>query len=263
MILCLDIGNSTLHGGVFDGDELVLEFRRATAPQSTSDELGLFLRGVLREADTSLVPSAITAVGLCSVVPELQHALRNCCQRYFDRAPFELHAGVDAGLDNHYRNPLEVGADRIANAVALATLYPGRDAIAIDFGTATTFDVVSAAGAFLGGAIAVGPRLWIDALGRGTAKLSAVEIVEPAAVVGRSMIEGVQSGLYYGYVGVIRELIDRITAEAFAGSARPPVIVGAGGFAGLFSGAGLFHHHHPDLVLRGVLAAMRRHQAVR
>jgi len=254
MILCLDVGNSTIHGAVFEDDKVLMEFRRASESHATSDELGIFLRAVLRE--NAIDWRTIDRIAYCSVVPDAVHSLRNCCLKYFDTAPFVLRAGAKTGLNIKYRNPLEVGADRIANAVAATHLFPDRNVIVVDFGTATTFDVITRHRDYLGGAILAGPRLSIDALGRGTAKLSAVEIIKPAQAIGRSTVENIQSGLYFGQIGMIKELTQRITDEAFLDDTQP-LIVGAGGFSGLFEDAGLFDDIVSDLVLRGVNFALR------
>ena len=140
MILVLDIGNSQIYGGVFDDDRLALQFRRTTRAENTSDEFGLFCRQVLRENDVD--PAAITAVAICSVVPDLVHSVRNASMKYFGLRPFLLEPGVRTGLKIRYRNPLEVGSDRIAGAIAAAKLFPGRNAIIVDFGTATTIDAL-------------------------------------------------------------------------------------------------------------------------
>lgn len=251
MILTLDVGNSNIHGVVFDGPEVRLEFRRTTT-NITSDEVGLFLRGVIRE--NGLDWRDITAIGFCTVVPDAVHALRNACRKYFETTPFVLAAGVKTGLKIRYRNPSEVGADRIANAIGLSERYPDRNGIAVDFGTATTFEVVTADKEYLGGVIAPGLRLSVDALGRGTAKLSSVEIIAPDHTIGRSAVEGIQSGVWFGHVGMIKEVVERVTEEAFGGVR--PVIVGSGGFAGLFEDAGIFDEIVPDLVPRGIRVAM-------
>ncbi len=137
MMLCLDIGNSHIHGGVFDGDQLQVQFRMASKTGASSDEYGVFLRAVLRE--NGVVPGDIKAVALCSVVPDELYPINACCQKYFGLEPFILQAGVKTGLQIGYRNPLEVGADRIANAIAVTHLFPQNDAVIIDLGTATKF----------------------------------------------------------------------------------------------------------------------------
>ncbi len=142
MILCLDIGNSHIYGGVFEGDQLRLTFRKTSRQGASSDEYGLFFRGVLRE--NGFDPEAIRNVALCSVVPEVIYSISSACQKYFGKAPFVLKAGAKTGLKIRYRNPLEVGSDRIANAIAATTMYPGDDLLVLDLGTATTVDAISA-----------------------------------------------------------------------------------------------------------------------
>lgn len=252
MILCIDVGNSHIYGGVFDGEEIKLRFRH-TSTGSTSDELGIFLKSVLRENDCS--PELIKQIGICSVVPQLDYSLRSACMKYFAIEPFLLQAGVKTGLNIKYRNPVEVGADRIANAIAATHSYPNQNAIIIDFGTATTFCVVSATKVYMGGAIIPGVRLSVDALSKNTAKLPAVEIVKIEHAIGRSTIESIQSGVYYGVLGACRELVQRMNKEAFG--AEKALVLATGGFASLFDKHDLYHHLVPDLVLQGIrLAAL-------
>ena len=252
MLLALDVGNSHIHGGVFDGDVLRTQFRRSTHPIGSSDELGLFLRSVLRENGVDPV-AAVRGVAICSVVPQMVYPLRSACLKYFRSEPFILQPGVKTGLKIKYRNPLEVGPDRIANAVAVTQLWPGRDAIVIDVGTATTFDVVTAGRDYLGGTILAGPAISVEALAGKTARLPSVEIMRPASVLGRSTIESIQSGVYFGQVGAIRHLIELLTVETFHGVR--PLIVGTGGFSRMLEHERLFDHLVPDLVLRGLLLA--------
>src|ERR1700722_16676789 len=136
MLLCLDIGNSQILGGVFEGEELRATFRRTSSVRASSDEFGMFFRGVLRE--NGIDPEAIEAASICSVVPDIVHSLRNCFRKYFHFDPFVLQPGVKTGLKIRYSNPLEVGADKIANAIGGVTRFPGRNLIVVDFGTATT-----------------------------------------------------------------------------------------------------------------------------
>lgn len=250
MILCIDVGNSHIYGGVFAGEEIKLRFRH-TSKVSTSDELGIFLKSVLRENDCA--PDQIKKIGICSVVPQLDYSLRAACVKYFLTEPFVLQAGVKTGLNIKYRNPVEVGADRIANSIAATHSYPNQNLIVIDFGTATTFCAVSSQKAYLGGAILPGVRLSVDALSNKTAKLPSVEILKPDNVVGKTTIESIQSGVFYGVLGACRELIERISKEAFAGN--KPVILATGGFASLFDNHDLYDHLVPDLVLQGILLA--------
>lgn len=252
MILCIDVGNSHIYGGVFDGDEIKLRFRH-TSKVSTSDELGIFLKSVLRENECA--PENISHIGICSVVPQLDYSLRAACVKYFSIEPFLLQAGVKTGLNIKYRSPVEVGADRIANAIAATHSHPNQNIIVIDFGTATTFCIISAQKAYLGGAILPGVRLSVDALSKNTAKLPSVEIIKIENAIGRSTTESIQSGVYYGALGACRELIQRMSQEAFG--ANKPLILATGGFASLFDKQGLYDHLVPDLVLQGIrLAAL-------
>lgn len=252
MILCIDVGNSHIYGGVFDEDIIKLRFRH-TSKVSTSDELGIFLKSVLRENNCS--PEHIKKIGICSVVPQVDYSLRSACLKYFSSDPFLLQAGVKTGLNIKYRNPLEVGADRIANSIAASHSFPNQNLIVIDFGTATTICTINEQKAYLGGAILPGVRLSVDALSNNTAKLPSVEIIKPDNVVGRSSIESIQSGVFYGVLGACRELINRINEEAFAG--KKALVLATGGFGSLFDNQGLYDYLIPDLVLQGIrLAAL-------
>jgi type III pantothenate kinase len=252
MILALDVGNSQIFGGVFDGTELRLRFRRASHPQASSDELGLFLRGVLRENHCD--PSLVDRIALCSVVPDAVYSLRSCCRKYFRVDPFILQAGVKTGLKIRYRNPLEVGPDRIANAIAALHLYPDRNLVIVDCGTATKVDVVRPGRDYLGGVILPGLRISMEALEKSTARLPTVEIVAPTDVVARSTVEGIQSGLYYGHRFAIEGLTRAIRQDAFRG--EPALVVGTGGFCRLFERDALFDELAPDLVLVGLERAL-------
>ncbi len=251
MLLCLDIGNSQIHGGVFADDALRCQFRKSTQPLGTSDELGIFLTAVLRAQDVD--PRAIDRVAICSVVPAALHSVRNASLKYFQREPFILQAGVKTGLKIRYRNPGEVGADRIAGAIAAAHLHPARDLIVVDCGTATTFDVVTAAGDYLGGAILPGLGVSAESLASHTAKLPRVEIARPEAALGRTTVESIQSGLYHGHVGAIRHLVAELRREAFPEAA--PRVIGTGGVARMFAAERLFDEVVPELVLWGLRQA--------
>jgi type III pantothenate kinase len=251
MLLCLDIGNTQIHGGVFDGDALRLQFRKSTQPLGSSDELGIFFVSVLRE--NGVDPRSVDRVALCSVVPAALHSLRGASRKYFRSEPFVLQAGVKTGLKVRYRNPLEVGADRIAGAIAAARRQPGRNLIVVDCGTATTFDVVTAGGDYLGGVILPGVGVSAETLASRTAKLPRVEIARPESVLGRSTVESIQSGLYHGHSGAIRHLVAELTREVFGG--ERPHVVGTGGFARMFEEERLFDEVVPELVLEGLRQA--------
>ena len=252
MILCLDVGNSQIYGGLFDGTNLAFQFRRTSSPRMSSDELGIFMRGVLRENDFRA--DDVDEIGICSVVPDLLYSIRSCCQKYFEIDPLVLQPGVKTGLKILYKDPQEVGSDRIADAIGGVHLYPDRNLIIVDFGTATTVCAVSRNKEFLGGNIIPGVRLAMEALEEKTAKLPSVEIVTPNTSVGRTTMESIQSGLYWSNVGAVRELVTRISDEVFPDEA--PLVLGTGGFAHLFDREGLFDAVVPDLILTGLFYAM-------
>ncbi|MGZ3686824.1 MAG: type III pantothenate kinase [Bdellovibrionota bacterium] len=256
MILALDVGNSQIHAGVFKDfgeSKILLQFRKNTKPGYSSDEIGIFLRSVLRENE--LDPKAIRQIAICSVVPDVIHSIRSACKKYFDLNPFILQPGVKTGLRIKYRNPLEVGSDRIANAIAATEMFPGKNLIVADFGTATTFDVVTAERDYLGGLILPGFRISMEALESKTAKLPTVEIVAPEEIVGRSTVESIQSGLYYGNLFAIRGITQEIRARYFAGD-KNAMLIGTGGFSRLFESEKVFDALVPELVLLGLQKAL-------
>jgi type III pantothenate kinase len=248
MLLTIDVGNSQIHGGVFEGDTLRLQFRKTTQPIGSSDEFGIFLRTVLRENDVD--PRQVDRVAICSVVPPVAYPLRAACVKYFNCEPFVLQAGVKTGLKIKYRNPAEVGADRVACAIAAAHMHPGKDVLVVDCGTATTVEVVTATGDYLGGAILPGIGISAEMLSSRTAKLPRVEIARPETALGRTSAESIQSGLYHGHVGAIRNVISALIVEGFPG--KRPQIVGTGGFARMFAAEELFDEIVPELVLFGL-----------
>ncbi len=252
MILCLDVGNSQIYGGVFEEGELKVQFRRTSRLRSSSDELGVFFRAVLRENHVD--PGNLHRIAISCVVPDLLYSLRACCQKYFGIEPVILRPDVKTGLTICYHDPGEVGADRIADAIGATTLYPGRNVIVVDFGTATTICAITKNREFLGGNIIPGVQLSMQALEERTAQLPSVEILPPDTAIGKSTRESIQSGLYWGNVGIVRELVNRITDEAFSGVR--PLVIGTGGFAHLFDREDLFDRVIPDLILVGLLKVL-------
>ena len=248
MLLCLDIGNTQIFGGVFAGGELKVQFRKTSQLRSSSDELGVFFHSVLHANQVN--PDDIDRVAVCCVVPDLLYSIRASCQKYFGREPLVLRPGIKTGLKIQYRDPKEVGADRIADAVGAIKLFPGRNIIVADFGTATTICAISKNREFLGGNIIPGVRLSMEALEGGTAQLPSVEILPPGTALGRTTIESIQSGLYWSSVGMVRELVSRISEQEFA--KEPPLVIGTGGFASLFNRERLFDEVVPDLILTGL-----------
>ena len=257
MILCLDIGNSHIYGGVFEGDQLQFTFRRASKQGSSSDEHGVFFRAVLRE--NGIDPQKVQRIAMCSVVPEVVYAISAGCRKYFDRVPFILQAGVRTGLKIGYQNPLEVGADRIANAIGGIHRYPDQDLLIIDLGTATTLCAIGKGRQYKGGVILAGLRMSMQALEAGASKLGAVEIVRVGQTLGRTTATSIQSGLFHGHIGALREIISRVVAEEFAG--QRPRVIATGGFAGLFEDSHLYDELIPDLVLQGLRLAADMNEA--
>lgn len=252
MILTLDIGNSQIFGGVFQENKLLLQFRKAHNHVLSSDEAGIYFKAVLRE--NNIDPALIERIVMCSVVPDLMHSVASACVKYFNIRPFVLRSGVKTGLNIKYRNPQEVGADRIANSIAGTQLYPNKNLIIIDMGTATTFCVVNKNREYLGGLILPGLRLMMESLEWGTSKLPKVEITKSFEVVARSTIENIQSGLYVGNLCILEGIISRIKQEYFAD--EEVYVVGTGGFSKLFEDQGIFNHWIPGLILQGLKMAL-------
>lgn len=252
MILTIDVGNSQLFGGIFKDGEIVFRFRKVSTQGASSDEIGVFLRNVLRE--NGFAADDIRDIGCCSVVPEINHSLTNACLKYFNKEPFFLKAGVKTGLRIKYTDPKQVGADRIANAVSAAKRFPGRNLIVVDFGTATTYDVITENKEYLGGAIIAGIKTSMKTLEANTARLPSVEIVTPDRICGNTTVSSIQSGLYYSQLGTAKEMIKGLTRECFNG--EKPTVVATGGFARLFMDSGVFDELVPDLVLEGLYYAM-------
>ncbi|MGJ3244379.1 MAG: type III pantothenate kinase [Opitutales bacterium] len=253
MQLALDIGNTDIHGTVFDdAGSPVVDFRKATGTNLSRDEFGVFLLQVL--AGNNVPPEAVTETAIACVVPGIQDAVVAAVNHYLGHPPLVLQAGVKTGLKIKTQVPGEVGADRIANAIAACHLFPDTDRLVIDFGTATTVDAISADNAYLGGVIAAGIGLSMRALATGTAKLPSVAIEAPSRACGRTTATNIQSGLYYGHLGMLKELTARISNEAFAG--RRPVVLATGGYAPLFADARLFDTIEPHLVQIGLRRAL-------
>jgi type III pantothenate kinase len=251
MLLCLDIGNTHILGGVFDSENLIARFRYATHLIGTADQFGIFLINILHA--NNIVPKSIRATAVSSVVPSCDYTIKHSISLYLKSQYYILKAGVKTGLNNKYKNPLEVGSDRIANAIGAVNAFPNKNLIIIDLGTATTLDIVSKKRDYLGGAILPGMRLGMESLRSNTAKLMEVDIETPSSFVGRTTRESIQIGLYYGQLGALKEIIDGVKKEIF--NQEPPLIIGTGGFSHLFKEKSLFDVILPDLVLQGLSKA--------
>jgi type III pantothenate kinase len=248
MLLAVDIGNTNTVLGVFDGERLVESWRVKTDSRDTADELALAYRGLLHE-----IP--VDGVAACATVPAVLGQLRVMLARYYPGLPaLVVEPGVRTGVPLLYDNPKEVGSDRIVNALAAYHLY-GGPAVVVDFGTSTNFDVVSAKGEFLGGALAPGIEISIDALASRAARLVKVEVVRPRSVIGKTTVEALQSGILYGFAGQVDGVVRRIVAE-LGGWAT---VVATGGLASLvIEESETIREHEPDLTLIGLRLVYER-----
>lgn len=251
MILCIDIGNTDIHGGVYDGERRILEFRKSNQLRPSADELGVFVIQLLQAH--GLQPESIHEIAIASVVPDCNDPVLEACERYLGKKPLMLQAGVRTSLKIRTRNPNEVGADRIANAIAAVHQFPGQDLVIVDLGTATTFCVVNRQREYLGGIISAGMNLSMRALAQGTAKLPNVDIAKPTSTVGKTTVECIQNGLFFGHLGMMRELLNNISTEVFNG--QRPLVIGTGGHARYFQNENIFDAIIPDLVLLGLVYA--------
>ena len=225
MILTLDIGNTNIKTALFEGMEMRQYWRISTDRQRSSDELGLLLMNLLQY--NRIDRGQIDGIMMSSVVPQINFTVEHMCRNYFGIEPMKIEPGVRTGINIKYENPRELGSDRIANAVAAYELY-GGPCITIDFGTATSFGVISERGEFLGGAICPGLKLAADALTERAAKLPRFELTKPESVIGRSTVTNMQAGIVYGYIGQVNYLIERMKKELNAPHAK---VIATGGLA--------------------------------
>jgi type III pantothenate kinase len=254
MLLALDVGNTNTVIGVFEGKQLRMHWRLSSRRTGTSDEFGIFTKGLFDFAGLDV--RAVDALILATVVPTLQRPLEEMSRRFFGVEPLVVGPGIKTGMPILSEAPREVGADRIVNAVAALEAY-GGPCIVVDFGTATTFDALSARGEYLGGAICPGIGISAEALFQRAAKLPRVEIARPEAVIGRNTVDSMQAGLYYGYLGLVEGLVSRMKAEL--GGA--PTVVATGGLAPLLlGGSGVVDHVDPLLTLTGLRILYERNR---
>jgi type III pantothenate kinase len=248
MLLVLDVGNTNTVLGVFAKsdksgaphhyDQLVANWRVSTISTQTVDEYGVLFRNLFSMDDLEV--SAIAGIVISSVVPPLDSTLRKVCERYFKLKPLFIEPGVKTGMPVLYDNPAEVGADRIVNGIAAFEKY-GGPCIVVDFGTATTFDCISPKGEYRGGVITPGLGISADALFEKTARLPRVDIRKPARVIGTTTVGSLQSGLYYGYLGLVDGILDLLLVDM----GKETQVVSTGGLAPLISGASK-HIKHVD-----------------
>ena len=251
MLLAIDIGNTNSVYGLWDGASWIGVWRRATAAEETEDQLAVWLKGLF---DLSGFPFKVDAVIGASVVPGLNQALEMLCTRWLQVEPRFLTNGLEVGMEVCYEPPTAVGADRIANALAVLELGP-PPAVVVDFGTATTFDTIDAKGRYIGGAILPGVLISSQALASRTAKLPQISFEAPERAVGRNTVESLQSGVMLGYAGAIDALARKIKGE-LGGQAR---VISTGGLGKLFvSLCDEVESHHPNLTLDGLRIAHAR-----
>jgi type III pantothenate kinase len=248
MKLCLDVGNSQIHIGIFSDKILIAQFRYTSNSGVSSDQFGLFLKLALNEKKITI--EDIKAISICSVVPSLDYSIRSACIKYFNIKPFFLAIGSKTGLKLKYQNPAEIGADRVATAIAAEYLYPNKNLVIVDMGTATTICILTETKEYLAGAIVPGIKSSAKALSSDTAKLPSVDIAKPSISYGKSTKDNIQIGLYYGHIGAIKEIIKFLVGSALKN--QKYYIIGTGGFSELYKSEELFDHIIPELALIGL-----------
>jgi type III pantothenate kinase len=250
VLLCIDIGNTNTVLATFEGEELVHSWRIKTDARSTGDELGLLYRGLLAGDAVE-----ITGVCACSTVPAAMRSLRTMLGRYYRRVPtLIVEPGVKTGVQLAIDNPKEVGSDRVVNTLAAYAIY-GGPSIVVDVGTTMTFDVISARGEFLGGAFTPGIEIAFDALAERAAQLRKVEAAKPRSVIGRNTVECLQSGMYFGYAGLVDRIVERMTQEL--GEVR--AVIATGGLAPvMIDECQTITHHEPMITLIGLRMVFER-----
>ncbi|MGH3453354.1 MAG: type III pantothenate kinase [Nocardioidaceae bacterium] len=255
MLLCVDIGNRQTVLGVFDDDKLVHHWRVATDEARTADEWHLLVTGLLQPADC-----VVTGIAVCSTVPMVLHEWRLMLSRYLTEvAQVVVEPGVRTGVPVLMDNPREVGTDRIANALAAAEIYDGP-CIVVDFGTATTYDVISERGEYVGGAIAPGIELSLEALGRRGAQLRRVELLRPRSVIAKNTVEALQAGAVFGFAAQVEGMVSRMVAAR--GLRRDDVtVIATGGLAPVvLDECAAVDVHEPWLTLHGLRLVFERNQ---
>lgn len=227
MLLVIDVGNTNIKLGVYDGDYLAFSWRLSVKVSRTADEMGINIKNLFDAKNIKM--SDIDGIIMSSVQPALNYTVSHACEYYVGHVPMIVGTGIRTGLNIKYLNPQEVGADRIVNSVAAYKLY-GGPCIIVDFGTATTFNAVTAKGEFAGGCIAPGIKSSMEALVSNTAKLTRVELVKPDGVIGKSTAANVQAGLIYGFTGLVKHIVAHIKSEEGFGQAK---VIATGGLSQL------------------------------
>jgi type III pantothenate kinase len=259
MLLAIDVGNTNVTIGVFDGVRLVHNWRLAALRERTADELGIFVTRLFEQ--TRVAIGSVSGIAVASVVPPLTRPMEEMCERYFGRKALLVDAS-NAGIPIKYSPAGDVGADRIVNAVAARDKYgrgPAVSLIVVDFGTGTTFDVISPEGEYIGGIICPGIGISAEALFQRAARLPRVEVRRPDAVIGQTTVNAMQSGLFFGYVEMVDGLVRRI--KTHLADADRTTVIATGGLADVLSAETTsIHHVDPDLTLNGLRLIWERNQ---
>ncbi|GAA1172514.1 type III pantothenate kinase [Streptomyces hebeiensis] len=260
MLLTIDVGNTHTVLGLFDGEDILEHWRISTDARRTADELAVLLQGLMGMHPLlgEELGDGIGGIAICSTVPTVLHELREVTRRYYGDVPAVLvEPGIKTGVPILVDNPKEVGADRIINSVAAVDLY-GGPAIVVDFGTATTFDAVSARGEYAGGVIAPGIEISVDALGVKGAQLRKIELARPRSVIGKNTVEAMQSGILYGFAGQVDGVVTRMARE-LADDPEDVTVIATGGLAPMVLGeSSVIDEHEPWLTLIGLRLVYER-----
>ncbi|MCX2970736.1 type III pantothenate kinase [Streptomyces sp. TRM70308] len=263
MLLTIDVGNTHTVLGLFDGEEIVEHWRISTDARRTADELAVLLQGLMGMHPLlgMELGEGIEGIAICSTVPSVLHELREVTRRYYGDIPAVLvEPGVKTGVPVLTDHPKEVGADRIVNSVAAVELY-GGPCVVVDFGTATTFDAVSARGEYVGGVIAPGIEISVEALGVRGAQLRKIELARPRSVIGKNTVEAMQSGILYGFAGQVDAVAERMARELTAPGGDPDdvTVIATGGLAPMVLGeSSVIDEHEPWLTLVGLRLVYER-----
>jgi type III pantothenate kinase len=257
MLLAIDVGNTNVTVGVYDGDRLAQSWRLAALRERTADELGIFLVKLFEQAN--LPVTAVGGIVIASVVPPLTRPMEEMCERYFSQTALVVDAS-NAGIPIRYTPAGDVGADRLVDAVAAWEKFgraQGVPLIVVDFGTATTFNAISSKGEYLGGVICPGINISAEALFQRAARLPRVDVRKPAAVIGQTTVGAMQSGLFFGYVEMVDGLVRRLRAELAGGDTA--IVIATGGLADVLSGeSAAIQHVDPNLTLEGLRIIWQR-----
>ncbi len=255
MLLGIDIGNTNITLGLFKDESLVHDFRLTTKTPRTSDEYGIILEDLLKSININ--KEEISDVIISSVVPGIMHSFNNSIRRYLQKEPLEVGVGTKTGINVVTPNPEQIGADRIVDAAAAYAIY-GGPLIVIDFGTATTYDLISKEGAFLAGITSPGIRICADALWKETAKLPEIAIKKPASILAKETISSMQAGLVYGYIGQIEYIVKEIIKESQIENIK---VISTGGFGRMLSKeTDVIDINNPDLSLEGLRIIYNRNK---